>query len=109
MSELEICQTLSAAGLLFINRYSHLQKQQKPSHTDEQQNKLFTRPFAQSIKQTENDLRDMGYDPSKIIREIALLRDYTYNVGTIKKFPNFTKAIVIKTMKKLKKNMKENL
>ena len=56
------------------------------------------------IVKTEKDLVDMGYDPSKLSEaEIALLADYTYNVGSIKKFPNFTDAIVNKDYDKARK------
>ena len=97
-------KTLSeAAGLSGKEATAFTKANKSLAITDEQQNKLFTKIFAQSIKQTENDLRDMGYDPSALSeKEIALLADYTYNVGTIKKFPNFTKAIVNKDYEKAK-------
>jgi hypothetical protein len=97
-------QTLSeAAGLSGKEATAFTKTNKSLAITDEQQNKLFTKIFAQSIKQTEGDLRDMGYDPSTLSeKEIALLADYTYNVGTIKKFPNFTKAIVNKDYEKAK-------
>ena len=98
-------QTLSeAAGLSGKEATAFTKKNKSLAITDEQQNKLFTKIFAQSIKQTENDLRDMDYDPSTLTEEeIALLADYTYNVGTIKEFPNFTRAIVNKDYEKAKK------
>ncbi len=46
----------------------------------------------------------MDYDPSTLTEEeIALLADYTYNVGTIKEFPNFTRAIINKDYEKARK------
>ena len=96
--EEDVAMTLSqAAGLSGKEATAFTKENKKIQLTDEQQNKLFAKVFTDSIVKTEKDLVDMGYDPSKLSEaEIALLADYTYNVGSIKKFPNFTKAIVNK-------------
>tara|TARA_Y100000004_G_C8589253_1_gene275754 strand:- start:48 stop:506 length:459 start_codon:yes stop_codon:yes gene_type:complete len=96
--EEDVAMTLSqAAGLSGKEATAFTKENKKLQLTDEQQNKLFAKVFTDSIVKTEKDLVDMGYDPSKLSEaEIALLADYTYNVGSIKKFPNFTKAIVNK-------------
>jgi hypothetical protein len=100
--------TLSqAAGLSGEEATKFVEQNKNLQLTDAQQNKLFTKVFADSIIQTEKDLIDMGYDPSKLSEaEIALLADYTYNVGSVKVFPTFTNAIINKDYDTARKEYK---
>ena len=61
----------------------------------DQQKQLFGLSFSQALKRTDRDLQTMGYDPNQLSdRKLNLLADYTYNVGSITKFPKFVKALV---------------
>ena len=104
----DVAMSLSqAAGLSGEEATAFTKANKKLQLTDEQQNKLFTKVFADSIIQTEKDLVDMGYDPSKLSEaEIALLADYTYNVGSVKVFPTFTNAIINKDYETARKEYK---
>ena len=63
--------------------------------TTDQQKQLFGLSFSQALKRTDRDLQTMGYDPNQLSdRKLNLLADYTYNVGSITKFPKFVKALV---------------
>ena len=63
--------------------------------TMDQQKQLFGLSFSQALKRTDRDLQTMGYDPNQLSdRKLNLLADYTYNVGSITKFPKFVKALV---------------
>ena len=61
----------------------------------DQQKQLFGLSISQALKRTDRDLQTMGYDPNQLSdRKLNLLADYTYNVGSITKFPKFVKALV---------------
>ena len=84
-----------AAGLTGQEAKSFVKNNSNVSLTDDQKNKLFAMSFDKSFKKTEEDLRKLGYDPNSLSdRTLNLLTDYTYNVGSITKFPKFTKALI---------------
>jgi len=84
-----------AAGLSGKEATNFVKNNSDVALTMDQQEQLFALSFGQALTKTDRDLQTMGYDPNQLSdRKLNLLADYTYNVGSITKFPKFVKALV---------------
>ena len=85
----------SAAGLSGKEATNFVKNNSDVALSMDQQKQLFSLSFGQALTKTDRDLQTMGYDPNQLSdRKLNLLADYTYNVGSITKFPKFVKALV---------------
>ena len=84
-----------AAGLSGKEATNFVKNNSDVALSMDQQKQLFSLSFGQALTKTDRDLQTMGYDPNQLSdRKLNLLADYTYNVGSITKFPKFVKALV---------------
>ena len=84
-----------AAGLSGKEATNFVKNNSDVALSMDQQKQLFALSFGQALTKTDRDLQTMGYDPNQLSdRKLNLLADYTYNVGSITKFPKFVKALV---------------
>ena len=98
-------QISKAAGLSGDEAKQFMKDNKGLGITEDQQLKLFDTVFANTVIRTQNQLRNMGYNPKDIPEnKLILLVDYVYNTGSL--FPKFTKAIIDNDYETAKKEYK---